>query len=239
MLCVFSLSDEYESKVKAVHSREFKDGVFEQFARVAAAFASPKRLEIVDLLAQGSRSVESIAEQATMSVSATSRHLQILRGAGLVTATRDAQRMVYRVADPSVLEAYRALRETAEARVAEVRQLAQAFFGEVDGAEPLGVEQLLERSARGDVVVVDVRPAEEFAAGHIPGAVSMPLAELSDKIADLPVGSTVVAYCRGPYCVLSAQAVRRLRDAGVAAQRLEAGVDDWQRRGGAIDYGTT
>jgi rhodanese-related sulfurtransferase/DNA-binding transcriptional ArsR family regulator len=220
-----------------MQGREFKDAVFEQFARVAGAFASPKRLEIVDLLAQGPRSVESIAHQTSMTVNSTSRNLQILRSAGLVTSTRDAQRVVYRVADLSVVEAYRALREAAEARIAEVRQLAEAFFGEVDGAEPLDVEQLLERSAHGDVVVVDVRPAEEFAAGHIAGAVSMPLGDLTDRIADLPTDTTVVAYCRGPYCVLSAEAVRRLRAAGVPARRLEAGVDDWRRAGRTVESG--
>ncbi|CAI9416344.1 ArsR/SmtB family transcription factor [Nocardioides sp. T2.26MG-1] len=220
-----------------MEGREFKDAVFEQFARVASAFASPKRLEIVDLLAQGPRSVESIAAQTSMTVSATSRHLQVLRNAGLVTSSRDAQRVVYRVADLSVVAAYRALREAAEARIAEVRQLAEAFFGEVDGAEPLGVEELLERSGRGDVIVVDVRPAEEFAAGHIAGAVSMPLADLTERIADLPSDATVVAYCRGPYCVLSAEAVRRLRAAGVAAQRVEAGIDDWRRAGRSLEFG--
>lgn len=220
-----------------MQGREFKDAVFEQFARVAAAFASPKRLEIVDLLAQGPRSVESIAHQTSMTVNSTSRNLQILRNAGLVTSTRDAQRVVYRVAGLSVVEAYRALREAAEARLAEVRQLAEAFFGEVDGAEPVDVEQFLERSGQGDVVVVDVRPAEEFAAGHIAGAVSMPLGDLTDRIADLPSDASVVAYCRGPYCVLSAEAVRRLRAAGVPAQRLEAGVDDWRRAGRSVESG--
>lgn len=220
-----------------VQGREFKDAVFEQFARVAGAFSSPKRLEIVDLLAQGPRSVESIAQQTSMTVNSTSRNLQILRNAGLVTSTRDAQRVVYRIADLSVVEAYRALRETAEARIAEVRQLAEAFFGEVDGVEPLDLAQFLERSGHGDVVVVDVRPAEEFAAGHIAGAVSMPLGELTERIADLPSDAMVVAYCRGPYCVLSAEAVRRLRAAGVPAQRLEAGVDDWRRAGRSIESG--
>ncbi|WP_197711482.1 metalloregulator ArsR/SmtB family transcription factor [Cellulomonas sp. WB94] len=220
-----------------MQSREFKDAVFEQFARVAGAFASPKRLEIVDLLAQGPRSVESIAQQASMTVNATSRNLQILRNAGLVTSTRHAQRVVYRIADPSVVAAYRALRDTAEARIAEVRQLAQAFFGEVDGVEPLSLEELVKRSARGDVVVVDVRPAEEFAAGHIPGAVSIPLGDLTDRMADLPVDAAVVAYCRGPYCVLSAQAVRRLRAAGIPARRLDAGVDDWRQTGRPVESG--
>lgn len=220
-----------------MRGREFKDAVYEQFARVASAFASPKRLEVVDLLAQGPRSVESIAEQTSMTVANTSRHLQVLRNAGLVTSSRDARRVVYRIADPTVVAGYRALREVAEARIAEVRYLAEAFFGEVDGVEPLDVAQLLERSGRGGVVVVDVRPPEEFVAGHIAGALSVPLAELSGRIAELPVGSTVVAYCRGPYCVLSAEAVRQLRSAGVPALRLEAGVDEWRRAGRPVALG--
>lgn len=223
-----------------VQGREFKDAVFEQFARVASAFASPKRLEVVDLLAQGPRSVEAIAQQTAMTVTNTSRHLQVLRGAGLVASSRDAQRVVYRIADPTVLDAYRALRETAESRIAEVRQLSEAFFGEVDGVEPLDLDQLLERSDRGDVILVDVRPAEEFAAGHIAGALSVPLAELpalSGRVDQMSTGVTVVAYCRGPYCVLSAEAVRQLRAAGIQAHRLEAGVDDWRRAGQPVEVG--
>lgn len=218
-----------------MRSREFKDAVFEQFARVASAFASPKRIEIVDLLAQGARSVESIAEEASMTVGNTSRHLQVLRNAGLVSSSRDAQRVIYRLADPAVLGGYRALRELAEARIAEVRQLAEAFFSEVDGAEPLDVAELLARSERGDVVVVDVRPPEEYAAGHIAGALSLPLAELSRRIDELPPGTTVVAYCRGPYCVLSAAAVTELRSAGITARRLDAGIDEWRQAGQPVE----
>lgn len=220
-----------------MRAREFKDAVYEQFARVASAFASPKRLEVVDLLAQGPRSVESIAQQTSMTVANTSRHLQVLRSAGLVTSSRDARHVVYRIADPTVLAGFRALREVAEARIAEVRYLAEAFFGEVDGVEPLDIAQLLERSGQGDVVVVDVRPPEEFEAGHIVGALSVPLAELSGRIAEVPAGSTVVAYCRGPYCVLSAEAVRQLRAAGVHALRLDAGIDEWRRAGRTVELG--
>ena len=220
-----------------MQGREFKDAVFEQFARVASAFASPKRLEVVDLLAQGPRSVESIAAQTSMTVANTSRHLQVLRNAGLVASSRDAQRVVYRVADSTVVDAYRSLRQVAESRIAEVRYLAEAFFGEVDGVEPLDIAQLLERRTHGDVVVVDVRPPEEYAAGHISGALSVPLADLAGRISELPEGSTVVAYCRGPYCVLSAAAVRQLRAVGMPAQRLDAGVDEWRRAGRPIEIG--
>jgi len=224
-----------------MHDREFKSALFEQFARAAAAFASPKRLEVVDLLAQGPRSVESVAAQTGMTVANTSRHLQVLRAAGMVTATRDGQRVVYRIADPSVIDGYRALRSLAENRLAEVRRLAEAFFGEVDGAEPLGIEELLRRSDRGEAVVIDVRPREEYQVGHISGALSVPLAELADRMAELadrPAGgATVVAYCRGPYCVLAAQAVHRLREAGVRALRLEGGVDEWHRAGLPVAVG--
>ncbi len=220
-----------------MQGREFKDAVFEQFARVASAFASPKRLEVVDLLAQGPRSVDSIAAQTSMTVANTSRHLQVLRNAGLVTSTRDAQRVVYRIADSTVVDGYRSLQQVAEARIAELRYLAEAFFGEVDGVEALDVAQLLERTKQGDVVVVDVRPAEEYEAGHIAGALSVPLADLAGRISELPAGSTVVAYCRGPYCVLSAAAVRQLRSAGIPALRLEAGVDEWRRAGRPVDIG--
>ena len=220
-----------------LQGREFKDAMFEQFARMASAFASPKRLEVIDLLAQSPRSVDSIAAQTSMTVANTSRHLQVLRNAGLVTSTRDAQRVVYQIADSTVVDGYRALRHLTESRIAEVRYLAEAFFGEADGVEPLDVTQLLERRTRGDVVVVDVRPAQEYAAGHIAGALSVPLDDLAGRAWTLPPGSTVVAYCRGPYCVLSAAAVRQLRAAGVPALRLDAGVDEWRRAGRPVELG--
>jgi len=220
-----------------VQGREFKDAMFEQFARMSSAFASPKRLEVIDLLAQSPRSVDSLAAETSMTVANTSRHLQVLRNAGLVTSRRDAQRVVYQIADSTVVDGYQALRHLTESRLAEVRYLAGAFFGEADGVEPLDVAQLLERRTRGDVVVVDVRPAQEYAAGHIAGALSVPLADLAGRIWKLPPGSTVVAYCRGPYCVLSAAAVRQLRSAGVTAQRLDAGVNEWRRAGQPVELG--
>lgn len=207
--------------------RDFKSAIFEQLARVGAAFASPKRLEIVDLLAQADRSVESIAEATAMTVANTSRHLQILRQAGLVVARREGSYMLYRIADESVLEGYRALRSIAESRIAEVRHLAQAFFGEVDGAESIGMEELLIRSRVGEVVVIDVRPQLEFEAGHLAGALSIPLEELSERLGELDCRTTVVAYCRGPYCVFAAEAVAQLRAAGLRAHRFAEGPLDW------------
>lgn len=218
--------------------REFKDSIFEQFARVAAAFGSPKRVEIVDLLAQGERTVESIASATGMSLANTSRHLQVLRNAGMVASRREGLYVTYRVADDSVVAGYRGLRTLAESRVGEIGRLAEAFFGQVDGAEPVGVDELLARSTAGEVVVVDVRPRVEFDAGHLPGALSIPLDELSHRLSELDPDTSVVAYCRGPYCVLAAQAVAQLRAAGLHAERLAAGPPDWHAAGLPLTVGS-
>lgn len=211
--------------------REFKDGIFEQLARVGAAFSSPKRVEIIDLLAQGPRTVESIAAVTGMSVANTSRHLGVLRTSGLVSSHREGLYVVYRLAEESVGIGYQALRTLAESRLAEVRQLAEAFFGEVDGAEPVGIEELLARVQVGDVTVIDVRPRLEFEAGHLPGAISIPLDELPGRLVEIDHDHTVVAYCRGPYCVMSAQAVAQLREAGIDARRLAGGPPEWRATG--------
>ena len=214
-----------------MEAREFKDGIFELLARVGSAFGSPKRVEIVDLLAQGERSVESIASATGMTVANTSRHLGVLRNSGLVTSRRDGLYVMYRVADPSVVAGYQGLRALAESRVAEVRRLAEAFFGDVDSAEPIGLDEMLARSGSGDVVVVDVRPRLEYEAGHLPGAINIPLDDLSQHLSDFDTDTTIVAYCRGPYCVLAAQAVAQLRDAGLQAQRLDGGPLEWSAAG--------
>jgi rhodanese-related sulfurtransferase len=221
-----------------VDGREFKDSIFEQFARVAAAFGSPKRVEIVDLLAQGERTVESIASATGMTMANTSRHLQVLRNAGMVASRREGLYVTYRVADDSVVAGYRGLRTLAESRVGEIGRLAEAFFGQVDGAEPVGVHELLARSSAGEVVVVDVRPRVEFDAGHLPGALSIPLEELSHRLSELDPDTSVVAYCRGPYCVLAAQAVAQLRAAGLRAERLAAGPPDWRAAGLPLTVGS-
>lgn len=213
-----------------MHPRAFKDAVFEQFARAAAAFASPKRVEIVDLLAQGERAVESIATATSMTVGNTSRHLQILRGAGMVEARRDGLHVVYRVADPSVVAGYLHLRTLAESRIAEVSRLAESFFGEHDGATAVSFDDLAARLKDGGTVLIDVRPGLEYEAGHLPGAVNIPLEELSARMAEVPPDASVVAYCRGPYCVLSALAVDQLRAAGHDASRLEGGPPEWTAR---------
>ena len=214
-----------------MRGREFKDALFTEFARIAAAFASPKRIELIDLLAQGERNVETLAREAGLTLANTSRHLQVLKGAGLVAARKDGLQVFYRLADPLVLDGYRSLQALARARLAEVDRLVRDYFGDVDGLEAVESAELLTRARRRDVVVIDVRPAEEFAAGHIAGALSVPLAQLERRLATLPRGRRIVAYCRGPYCVLAAEAVRTLRRRGRDAVRLRDGFPEWRDAG--------
>ncbi|MFZ0529734.1 MAG: metalloregulator ArsR/SmtB family transcription factor [Propionicimonas sp.] len=215
--------------------REFKDGVFGHFARVGAALGNGKRVEIIDVLAQGERSVEDLAHEVSASVGNTSRNLQILAAAGLVSRRVEGSSRVYRLADPTVLRAYQALVAVAEARIAEVSALASAFFGEVDGARPVSLAEL-QAAMAGDeqLTLIDVRPEREFVNGHVPGAVSIPLAEMAERLAELPRDTPVVAYCRGPYCVMAAAAVHQLREAGFPAARLEVGWPDWLTASGAV-----
>jgi len=214
-----------------MRGREFKDALFTQFAQVAAAFASPKRIEIIDLLAQGERNVEAIAEQTGLTIGNTSRHLQVLKGANLVASRKEGLLVFYRLADPMVLRAYRTLQELSEARLAEVARLVDDYFTSADGLEPVDKDELLRRARGWDVVVLDVRPVEEYASGHIKGAVSVPLGELEKRIGELPRERRFVAYCRGQYCVLAAEAVRLLRKRGVDAVRLKQGYPEWRDAG--------
>ena len=220
-----------------MRGREFKDAVFSQFAQIAGAFGSPKRIEIVDLLAQGERNVEAIARETGLSVANTSRHLQVLKGVSLVATRKEGLQVFYRLGDPMVLRGYHALQELAEARLAEVGRLVSDYFGGTDGLEPVEREELLKRARGRHVVVLDVRPPEEYAAGHIAGAVSLPLPELERRLAEVPRGRRVVAYCRGPYCVLAAEAVRLLRKRGVDAVRLREGYPEWRDAGLPIEAG--
>ena len=220
-----------------MQGREFKDAVFERFAHIAAAFSSPKRIEIIDLLAQGERNVEALAQQSGLSVANMSRHLQVLKGANLVASRKDGLLVFYRIADPMVLRGYRVLREISEARLAEVNRLVGDFFASTDGLEPVAKEELLSRARRRNVIVIDVRPAEEYASGHIAGALSVPLADLERRLAELPRGKRIVAYCRGPYCVLAAEAVRLLRKRGRTAVRLKDGFPEWSEAGLPVESG--
>jgi rhodanese-related sulfurtransferase/DNA-binding HxlR family transcriptional regulator len=202
-----------------------KSALFDAIAVMGKAFASPRRLELLDLLAQGPRSVEELARASGQSNANTSQHLQALHAAGIVTRRREGTRVRYQLAGEDVLALWLALRNASAARLAEVERAARDYLGEE--VEAIGREELIERLGRGDVVLVDVRPTEEYAAGHIQGARSVPLAELERRLADLPAGREIVAYCRGPFCAYAHEAVRRLQAAGRPARRLEDGWPEW------------
>ncbi len=219
-------------------SRIFKDAIFEQFARIGKAISSPKRLEILDILCQGARTVELLAKETQMTVANASQHLQALRTARLVDAEKVGQFVSYRLADQAVGEFLRSMRLLAESRLAEVEQIKRQFLEGREGMEPVDREALLARVKEGAVTVLDVRPAEEFQAGHIPGAISIPLKELKSRLKDLARDQEIVAYCRGPYCVLAVQAVEMLRAKGFPAVRLEEDVQDLRAMGFPVEVGS-
>ena len=212
-----------------------KQALFAAFASVARALGHPHRLEILEHLGQGERSVEALAERVGLSVANASQHLQQLRRAGLVASRRDGRFVLCRLADESVLPLLAALRQAAERNLAEVERLVRGYFADRDGMEPVSREELLERLRDGLVTVIDVRPADEFAMGHVPGAVNIPLARLEARLAELDPGQEIVAYCRGPYCVLSFEAVAALRARGFRARRLEDGLPEWRAAGLPVD----
>src|SRR3954454_6927998 len=214
-----------------------KAALFDAFASVAQALGSGRRAEIVDLLAQGERSVEEIANEISQSVANTSQHLRVLARAGLVRSRREGTRVYYRLASERVGDLWAAVRDVAVRHVAEVNQLADEYLGERDGVEHVSAEELQERLARGDVVVLDVRPEAEYRAGHIPGARSVPLAALESVESRLPRRRQIVAYCRGPYCVYADDAVRLLRARGLKARRLDVGLPEWRRAGLPVETG--
>ena len=205
--------------------------LFTQFAAVAKSLAHAHRLEILEQLAQGERSVEVVAERTGLSVANTSQHLQRLRRAGIVAARREGTFMFYTLADEVVLDLMSALRRIAERNLAEVERVIRSYFNDRDSMEPLSREELLEKSRAGVVTVLDVRPADEFALGHLPGAVNIPLRELEARLAELDSAQEIVAYCRGPYCVLSYEAVAALRARGFKVRRLEDGLPEWRAAG--------
>ncbi len=212
-------------------SRQYKDAIYEQFARIGKALASPLRLELLDILCQGPRSVEAIAREVGHSVANTSHHLQILRRARLLETENKGVFVTYRLADREVCDLFRALRGLAEARLAEIDQVTREYYAARELMEPVDREELLERVHQGQVTVLDVRPSEEYVAGHIPGAISIPISELKQRLAELPRDRDIVAYCRGPYCVMSVDAVDVLRENGFNATRLKDGVPDWRAGG--------
>jgi rhodanese-related sulfurtransferase len=208
-----------------------KVALFDAFASVAHALGSGRRAEIVDLLAQGERSVEEIANEISQSAANTSQHLQVLARAGLVRSRREGTRIIYRLASNRVAELWAAVRDVAVQHVADVSVLADEYLGERDGVEQLSAEELALRLERGEVVVLDVRPEAEFRSGHITSARSAPIDKLDALVGELPKRREVVAYCRGPYCVYADDAVRLLRSRGLKARRLDVGYPEWQRAG--------
>jgi DNA-binding transcriptional ArsR family regulator/rhodanese-related sulfurtransferase len=212
-------------------SQNFKRALFEQFARIGKALASGLRLEILELLAQGERSVDSLARALGQPVANVSQHLQQLRQAGLVTARKEGQFVIYRIAGDQVVYLLKSLQAVGEANLAEVERMVRSYLATKDSLEPVPATELLERARKGLVTVLDVRPAIEYQAGHIPGAINVPLEELENRLSELPRNKEIVAYCRGPYCMLAFEAVVKLRAKGRKARRLEEGLPEWRLRG--------
>lgn len=217
--------------------REVKEALFEQFARIGKAVSSPRRIELLDLLCQGERTVEALAEASRMSVTNASAHLQVLRRARMVETRREGVKVFYRVADDAVCRFFVELRDLAAARLAEVEQVARGYFEARDGLEPVSRAELLARLERGEAVVIDVRPAEEYRAGHVAGAISIPLEELPERLGEIPREVEAIAYCRGPYCVFAPEALQLLRANGLRARRLEDGFPEWRLAGLPVGVG--
>lgn len=211
------------------HSPKYR--LFEQFAQVAKALSHPHKLELLELLAQGERSVDALAKVAGLGVANTSRHLQLLRRTGLVTSRKEGLYVFYSVADDDVIELLRSLRRTGQRHINDVNDVVVGYFNDRDSLEPVSRKQLLRRSKDGLVTVLDVRPSEEYAVGHIPGALNVPLNEIRQYLENLPKEQEIIAYCRGEYCVLAFEAVATLRKNGFNARRLEEGYPEWRAAG--------
>lgn len=218
-------------------SKSPKHRLYSELTRVAKALSSPGRLELIELLAQGERTVEVLARGAGLSIANASHHLQVLREARLVEARKQGLYVHYRLAGPDVFGLFSTLRSVAERRLAEVDRILGTYLRSRDALEPVGRRELLKRADEGTVVVLDVRPAEEYRAGHIPGAISVPMEQLAARLATLPRGKEIVAYCRGPYCILSFDAVKALRALGRKARRLEDGFPEWRAAGHPVATG--
>lgn len=218
--------------------REFKDRLYGQLARLGKALASPHRLEMLELLAQGERTVDSLATEIGLSLANASQHLQALRQAALVESRKDGLFVFYRLADPHVFELSKVIRSVAEQRLAELDRLVQDHFGNRADAEPVPMAELLKRCRSKQVVILDTRPANEYMAGHIPGAVSIPVDDLQRRLKELARGKDYVAYCRGPYCIYADRAVEMLRASGRRARRLVEGFPEWRSAGFPVAQGT-
>jgi rhodanese-related sulfurtransferase len=212
---------------RALGDRTLKTAMYQEFARVGKALANPRRLELLDLLAQGERSVEVLAGRADLGLTTASNHLQVLKQAGLVSTRKEGTKVYYRLAGTDIAALWAELRDVASTHLAEVDRVRSAYLG-ADDVDEVTRDELLQRLEAGDVTLIDVRPREEYAAGHIPGALSLPLDELADRLASLPADTTIVAYCRGFYCVLAREAVRALTASGLHAIRLRDGMLEWR-----------
>jgi len=217
--------------------RDFKDRLYGLYARIGKALASPHRLEILELLAQGERTVDSLATEMNLSLANTSQHLQALRQAALVDSRKDGLFVSYRLADPAVFQLCSAIRMVSERRLADLERLVREHFSERTDAEPIAMNELLKRARSPNVVILDTRPASEYAAGHIAGAISVPLDELQRRLRQLPKNKEYVAYCRGPYCVYADHAVEILRSHGRRARRVLDGFPEWRAAGLPVEAG--
>jgi rhodanese-related sulfurtransferase len=215
--------------------RAFKNQLYEQFARIGKALASPHRLELLDVLAQCERTVEALARETGMSVANASQHLQVLRAAHLVAVRREGVSMYYRLADESVFRMWQAVRTVGETQLAEIERVVQTFLLDRSQLQPIDAQELLQRLNADQVLLLDVRPAEEYQTAHLPRARSIPVTELEARLADLPLDREIVAYCRGPYCVFADEAVALLRARGYQARRLAEGLSDWRALGLPIE----
>jgi rhodanese-related sulfurtransferase/DNA-binding transcriptional ArsR family regulator len=211
--------------------RIFKDLLYEQFARIGKALSNGHRLELLEVLAQGEHSVETLAQETGMSVANASQHLQVLRSAQLVEVRRAGVYLYYRLADEDVFSLWQATRKVSESRIAEIDRIVQTYLHDRSLLQPISAAELLRRLTEGNVILLDVRPAEEYAAGHLPDALSIPVADLEARLSELPQDREIVAYCRGPYCVFADEAVALLRTNGYRARRLEQGLPDWRALG--------
>ncbi len=225
-------------KLRSMGDKAAKTKLFDGFGVVAKALASGRRMEILDVLAQGPRSVEDLASEIDQSAANTSHHLRTMARAGLLLSDREGTRIVYRVASPKVIELWRALRDVASEQVAEIDRLTRGYIGEREGLESVTREELARRLRRRDLIVLDVRPSSEYQAGHIAGARSIPMKELSRRLRDVAKDSDIVAYCRGAYCVFADDAVRTLTRRGYRASRLEDGFPEWRDAGLPVEVGT-
>jgi rhodanese-related sulfurtransferase len=223
----------------SVDQRARKTAMYEQFARVGKALANPARLELLDLLAQGERGVEELAAAAGMKVSNTSAQLHALAAAGLVASRRDGVKIYYRLADEEVAAFAGRIQDFAASRIAEAERAARGYLGDVTALEPVARDELFRRLREEQVLVLDVRPPAEYAAGHIPGAINVPHDQLAARLAELPGGVDIVAYCRGRYCVFAPDAVRLLRARGFSARLLAGGLPDWRLDGLPVAAGAT